>query len=685
VSHHFLSSLNPAQREAATHIEGPLLILAGAGSGKTKTITFRMAHMLEDYHIPGTEMLALSFTNKAAREMLTRLRTVVAAKKRKGITLSTFHSLGLKILRESIDKLGAGFDSHFTIYDSADQMSLLRQVLRPFKSEKNFDRSTLLSIMSKLKNALISPQEFPSHPQYQAGNKYHDFLLHIYPIYQEQLRLLNALDFDDILYHVCNLFTRSPETADMYSERFKYIIVDEYQDTNPIQFKILQGLTRTHQNICVVGDDDQSIYAFRGADISNILSFEFQYPDTKVIKLEENYRSTQRILGLANAIIKQNKKRKDKTLWSQKDSGPLPLLWLCQDETHEAQLITEHIQSLMNQGVHLSEVAILVRGQTQMGPLENELKLGQIPYRLIGGQEFYEKKEIKDILAYLSLIHNARDDLSFRRIVNTPTRGIGPKTLDTLIELAALHKKSMLQIAREAHLYPELLALDSFSSVERFAVLIEEARETFQRLDLNEALENLYNSLNYRDYVREQYEKVTQIDLKLRDLDQLVTLTKRYLETHSDAKQLGPFLSELVLSDAHSKHNATRDEDGKVYEVTLMTMHAAKGLEFDVVFIPGIEEEILPHKKSIDGMEDLSEERRLAYVAVTRAREKLIMSYTKEKKIYNKMQPRKLSRFLHGCETHFQRVDRTSFESMEEEEFQNYKNKMFDDIFKSLD
>ena len=685
MNHHYLSALNPAQREAASHIEGPLLILAGAGSGKTKTITYRMAHMLEDYRIPGAQILALSFTNKAAREMLTRLRALVPAKNRKGITLSTFHSLGLKILRESIHHLKNGFDSHFTIYDSADQMSLLRQVLKPFKSEKNFDRSVLISIMSKLKNALITPEEFPSHPQFQIGNKYHEFLLHIYPIYQNQLRLLNALDFDDILFHVCNLFKLAPEIADQYSERFRYIIVDEYQDTNPIQFKILQGLTRAHQNICVVGDDDQSIYAFRGADISNILSFEFQYPNTKVIKLEENYRSTQRILALSNSIIKQNKKRKDKTLWSQKDSGPLPLLWLCQDEVHEAQLIAEHIQVLMNQGTHLSEVAILVRGQAQMTPLENELKLAQIPYRLIGGQEFYEKKEIKDILAYLSLIHNSRDDLSFRRIVNTPTRGIGQKSIETLIEVAALKQKSLLQIAQEAHLYHELRELDSFPSIERFAALIQEAKESFQSLDLNVALENLYSALNYRQYVQEQYEKASQINLKQNDLDQLVVLTKRYLETHSDAKQLGFFLSELVLSDAHSKHHATKDEDGKVYEVTLMTMHAAKGLEFDVVFLPGLEEEILPHKKSIDAMEDLSEERRLAYVAITRAREKLIMSYTKEKKIYNKMQPRKLSRFLIGCETFFQRVDRTTFESMEEEEFQTYKNKMFDDIFKSLD
>ncbi|MDH4468467.1 MAG: 3'-5' exonuclease [Bacteriovoracaceae bacterium] len=690
MNHHYhsspyIASLNPAQREAATHIEGPLLILAGAGSGKTKTITYRMAHMMEDYGIGGDQILALSFTNKAAREMLTRLRTLVPAKRRKGITLSTFHSLGLKILRESIQHLNEGYDDSFTIYDSADQMSLLRQILKNVRAEKNFDRSTLLSLISKMKNASIRPSEFYKHPQFNPDNKYHEFLLHVYPAYQEQLKLLNALDFDDILFHVCTLFKERPDIADHYSQKFKFIMVDEYQDTNPIQFQILQGLTRTHQNICVVGDDDQAIYSFRGADISNILSFEFQFPSTKVVKLEENYRSTQRILHLANSIIKHNKKRKDKTLWSQKDSGPVPLLWQCQDESHEAQLIAEHIQTLMNQSIHLSEVAILVRGQTQMGALETELKIAQIPYRLIGGQEFYEKKEIKDILAYLSLISNPKDDLSFRRIINTPTRGIGPKTIETLVDIAGREKKPLTTIAMEAQNYPELTKLDSLDSVKNFAALIRDCKTLFQNTSLDAGLEKLYEELKYRDYVRGQYEKVTQVDQKLKDLDQLIQLTKRYCESHSDVKQLSPFLSELVLSDAHSKHNATRDEEGKVYEVTLMTMHASKGLEFDVVFLPGMEEEILPHKKSIDGMEDLSEERRLAYVAITRAREKLIMSYSKEKKMYNKMVPRKLSRFLIGAEEFYQAVDRTSFESMEEGEFQKYKDKMFDDIFKSLD
>ncbi len=681
----YLAALNPAQREAAAHIEGPILILAGAGSGKTKTITFRMAHMMEDYGIKGDEILALSFTNKAAREMLLRLRSLVPAKKRKGITLSTFHSLGLKILRESIVHLNEGYDETFTIYDSADQMSLLRQILKNVKGDKNFDRSTLLTLIGKMKNASIRAHEFATHPQFNPQNKYHEFLLHVYPAYQEQLKLLNALDFDDILFHVCTLFKQRPDLADMYSQKYRYIMVDEYQDTNPIQFQILQGLTRSHQNICVVGDDDQAIYSFRGADISNILSFEFQYPNTKVIKLEENYRSTQRILHLANSIIKHNKKRKDKTLWSQKDSGPVPLLWECQDDFHEAQLIAEHIQTLMTQSVHLSEVAILVRGQTQMGTLETELKLAQIPYRLIGGQEFYEKKEIKDILAYLSLLSNPKDDLSFRRIINTPTRGIGPKTIETLINIGAREKKPLTQIARDADQYPELTKLDSLESVKNFSLLLKEGKAHFQNDTLDVALDKLYESLNYRNYVRGQYEKVTQVDHKLRDLDQLIQLTKRYCEANSDVAKLSPFLSDLVLSDAHSKHNATRDEEGKVYEVTLMTMHASKGLEFDVVFLPGMEEEILPHKKSIEAMDDLSEERRLAYVAITRAREKLIMSYAKEKKMYNKMVPRKLSRFLVGPEEFYQKVDRTSFESMDENEFQAYKGKMFDDIFKSLD
>ena len=439
-----LTGLNPQQREAAETVLGPVLILAGAGSGKTRTVTYRIAHMLENLKIPGKEILAVSFTNKAATEMKERVAHLVPAKVRKGTTLSTFHSLGIRILREDIHHLG--YNNLFSIYDQADQMSIVREALKNYRSEKTYDRSTVMSKIGLLKNKGISPTDFTKSSEYDPENNYDGATEFAYHYYQDKLQFYNALDFDDILFLVVRLFKEFPEVARKYSERFKYIMIDEYQDTNQLQFSMIQALTSTHENICVVGDDDQAIYSFRGADISNILNFEKQYKEVKVIKLEENYRSTFPILNLANKVIEQNINRKDKTMRTSLMEGTLPQLWATGDSDHEAAVVVEEIIKLQSHGLLLSDMAILYRSNTQVPPFEDQLRISQVPYHIIGGQKFYEKKEIKDIIAYLTLIQNPRDELALRRILNVPNRGIGSVTLNKNLATAKEQKRHLLQV-----------------------------------------------------------------------------------------------------------------------------------------------------------------------------------------------------------------------------------------------
>jgi DNA helicase-2/ATP-dependent DNA helicase PcrA len=439
-----LNGLNPEQREAAETVEGPVLILAGAGSGKTRTVTYRIAYMLQNLRIPGNQILAVSFTNKAASEMKERVSHLADARTRRGITLSTFHSLGIKILREDIHHLG--YNNLFTIYDQADQMSIVREALKNYRSNKTYDRGIIMSKIGLLKNQGVSAEEFPKSKYYDPENNYDGAAEYVYHYYQEKLQFYNALDFDDILFLVVKLFKNHPEVARKYSERFKYIMIDEYQDTNSLQFSLIQALTSTHQNICVVGDDDQAIYGFRGADISNILNFEKQYQNTKVIKLEENYRSTFPILDLANQVIKENVHRKEKTMRTSQMEGIMPQLWAAGDSDHEAAIVIEEIIKLQSNGVMLSEIAILYRSNTQVPPFEDQLRIGQVPYNIIGGQKFYEKKEIKDLIAYLTLIQNSRDELALRRVLNVPNRGVGSVTLNKNLAKAQEQKRHLYQV-----------------------------------------------------------------------------------------------------------------------------------------------------------------------------------------------------------------------------------------------
>ena len=666
-----LNGLNPEQREAAETVEGPVLILAGAGSGKTRTVTYRIAHMLVNLKIPGKQILAVSFTNKAATEMKERVSHLCDSKSRKGITLSTFHSLGIRILREDIHHLG--YNNLFTIYDQADQMSIVREGLKNYRSEKSFDRSTIMSKIGLLKNQGVSAAEFPKSKYYDPENNYDGATEYVYHYYQEKLQFYNALDFDDILFLVVKLFRENPEVAKKYSERFKYIMIDEYQDTNSLQFSLIQALTSTHQNICVVGDDDQAIYGFRGADISNILNFEKQYNNVKVIKLEENYRSTFPILDLANQVIKDSVGRKDKTMRTAQMEGILPQLWATGDADHEAAVVVEEIIKLQSNSVLLSDIAILYRSNTQVPPFEDQLRMGQVPYNIIGGQKFYEKKEIKDLIGYLCLIQNTRDELALRRIVNVPNRGVGSVTLNKNLTLATEQRRHLFQVFADEQ---------EHEGIRDFIAIIKRYQIIFNEKPLLQAMTQLIDEINYYDFIEKSYDSAKLAQRKKDDVKNFLMAADRFQDRYAEEATLKNFVERLLLADAH---DAQGPGDGfKKNEVTLMTLHASKGLEYDHVFLIGMEEELLPHKKTIQDNSDINEERRLCYVGVTRARKKLIMSYAKERKLYGKMIPRFKSRFVIELGQCFKEVDRTNFGDMSEDEVKDFKKNFFGSLMDTL-
>lgn len=676
-----LGGLNDRQREAAECVDGPLLILAGAGSGKTRTVTYRIGHMVANLKLDPKSILAISFTNKAAKEMSERVKHLLGYKLRRGLTLSTFHSLGLRILRDEIDKLG--YDKNFTIYDTNDQLAIVREALKLLKAEKSFDRKTIHSKIGVLKNNGIGPEEFVSTEFYDDEDPYDVATEYVYRYYQDKLHFYNAVDFDDILFLTVQLFEENPDLAVKYSQRYKYIMIDEYQDTNGLQFRMVEHLTSTHSNICVVGDDDQSIYAFRGADITNILNFEKIYKNTKVVKLEENYRSTSQILDLANVCIKNNTHRKDKTMWSSNHGGTKPILWVCQDETHEAQVITDEIIKYQMGGGHLSEVSILYRSNNQIGPIEDQLRLSMVPYNVIGGQKLYDKKEIKDLIAYLSVILNTKDEMSLRRIINTPARGIGVKSLKEFVELSRRYNKPLFDVIEEISGTEQSKRGEH---LRKFVDLIKTFKVKFSEQPLKMTLESLINQVDYYTYIEKCYDSPKMRIHKKSDIQSFVESAQRFSETYEEEISLKSFVEKLLLADSQTNRNPSRDEDGKPNEVTLMTLHSSKGLEFDKVFMIGMEEDKLPHRRVIRDGEDISEERRLCYVGMTRARKNLIMTRTKQKIYNNTPSPRHVSRFLVEIDKdYYVEQDRTTFGHMSEEEATEYKQDYFNDLLKSLE
>jgi DNA helicase-2/ATP-dependent DNA helicase PcrA len=673
-----LLDLNPGQREAAKTIEGPVLILAGAGSGKTKTITYRIAHMIQNYDIPPEQILAVTFTNKAAGEMRERVIRAIGRTKTEAMTLSTFHSLGLMILKSELHRLG--YHRSFSIYDQSDQLSLITEALKNYRSDKKFDRKEIQAKIGNLKNKGMTPEDFRNHASFKIADPIDQVTDYAYEYYQKKLKYFNAIDFDDILLLTNQIFRQFPEVATKYSKQFQFIMVDEYQDTNSLQFNLIQSLTTTHQNLCVVGDDDQAIYGFRGADVSNILSFAKNYPKAKVIKLEQNYRSTNHILKLANEVIAHSKKRNDKKMWSEDQSGEAPLLWLMADSDHEAAVVVDDISQHYKKYGKLNNLVVLYRSNTQAPPFEDQLRMNEIPYQIIGGQKLYEKKEIKDLIAYLSIIANPSNEGALRRILNVPHRGIGPGTVEPLIEIARKNNLSLFK-TMETH---DLAEIKSHQKLKSFAQLIQRYRAKFYSESLSSALKDLLNELEFNAWIDQQYDNPKKAHVKKNDVLFLIASAERFEKIYSAKSKtlLNDFLEKILLQD----HQEKDDPNAKIPElVTLMTLHSSKGLEYEKVYLVGVEEELLPHKKTITENSDIDEERRLTYVGITRAKKQLIMTACKERKFYGKNLPRFRSRFINELRHLYTTQDRTTFGHLTEQETKDYKKSFFENLINSID
>ena len=629
-------TLNEPQREAVRHTDGPLLILAGAGSGKTRVLTHRIAYLIEELGVNPWNILAITFTNKAAGEMRQRVDNLVGFGS-ESIWVSTFHSMCVRILRRFIDRLG--YDSRFTIYDTDDQKTLMKAVCKKVDIDtKQFKERMLLSVISSAKNEMILPEEF----ELNAGGDFAQLkIAKVYREYEAQLKANNALDFDDLLVKTVQLLQTQPDVRENYQERFRYIMVDEYQDTNTVQFKLVSLLAGKYRNLCVVGDDDQSIYKFRGANIRNILDFEKEYPDAKVIKLEQNYRSTGNILNAANGVISNNKGRKDKTLWTANGEGEKISLRQFDTAYDEAEFIAEDIKKEVRDGASYNDNAVLYRTNAQSRLLEEKFIAMNIPYKIVGGINFYARREIKDILAYLKTVDNGQDDLSVRRIINVPKRGIGLTTINRIQESADERGISFY----EALLAPEMIpgAGRSASKLDSFAALIEYFKGQAEKESLTDLLNEILDMTGYAQNLEADDE--IDAESRLQNIEELLNKAAAYEEDCEDRGEkatLSGFLEEVALvADIDSLEE---DQD----YVVLMTLHSAKGLEFPHVYLAGMEDGLFPSHMTImgDDPEELEEERRLCYVGITRAEQQLTLTCARKRMVRGETQYNRISRFV---------------------------------------
>ena len=629
-------TLNEPQREAVLHTDGPLLILAGAGSGKTRVLTHRIAYLIEELGVNPWNILAITFTNKAAGEMRQRVDDLVGFGS-ESIWVSTFHSMCVRILRRFIDRLG--YDSRFTIYDTDDQKTLMKAVCKKVDIDtKQFKERMLLSVISSAKNEMILPEEF----ELNAGGDFVQLkIAKVYREYEAQLKANNALDFDDLLVRTVQLLQTQPDVRENYQERFRYIMVDEYQDTNTVQFKLVSLLAGKYRNLCVVGDDDQSIYKFRGANIRNILDFEKEYPDARVIKLEQNYRSTGNILNAANGVISNNKGRKDKTLWTANGEGEKISLRQFDTAYDEAEFIAEDIKKEVRDGASYNDNAVLYRTNAQSRLLEEKFIAMNIPYKIVGGINFYARREIKDILAYLKTIDNGQDDLAVRRIINVPKRGIGLTTINRIQEAADERGISFY----EALLAPEMIpgAGRSAAKLDSFAALIEYFKGQAEKESLTDLLNEILDMTGYAQNLEADDE--IDAESRLQNIEELVNKAAAYEEDCADRDEkatLSGFLEEVALvADIDSLEE---DQD----YVVLMTLHSAKGLEFPHVYLAGMEDGLFPSYMTImgDDPEELEEERRLCYVGITRAEQKLTLTCARKRMVRGETQYNRISRFV---------------------------------------
>ena len=633
-------TLNKEQKEAVLTVEGPLLLLAGAGSGKTRVLTHRIAYMIDEMGINPWNILAITFTNKAASEMRERVDNIVGFGAEQ-IWVSTFHSTCVKILRRHIDRLG--FATNFTIYDTDDQKAVMKEICKRFQIDtKQLKERTLMSMISAAKDELISPLEYEINA---FGDSVKKKVAAVYKEYQIVLKRNNALDFDDLIVKAVELFKACPEVLRYYQDRFKYIMVDEYQDTNTAQFELIRLLADRHHNLCVVGDDDQSIYKFRGANPRNILDFEKAYPETVVIKLEQNYRSRGHILKAANQLIKNNKERKAKTLWTNKGDGSLLHFRQFDNGYEEAEYIASDIASKVRNGqCGYGQCAILYRTNAQSRLLEERFVVMGLPYTVVGGVNFYARQEIKDILAYLKTIDNGQDDLAVKRILNVPKRGIGNASVEKVQEYADGRNISFYDALRE---YEQIVSLGrSATKLEPFVSMMQVFRAKAEYYGIVDLIQDILETVNYRDYLNSLNEEEEKTQERLQNIDELISKAAMYEQTH-DEISLSEFLEEIALvSDVDSMED--KDE-----RVCLMTIHSAKGLEFEHVYLAGMEDGLFPSYMTIvsEDPTDMEEERRLAYVGITRAMEDLTLTYARSRMVRGETQYNPVSRFVREIPT----------------------------------
>ena len=673
MDNNLIKNLNKEQQEAVLHTEGPLLILAGAGSGKTRVVTHRIAHLIKNMGVFPGSILAITFTNKAAKEMKERVESLIG-QAANNIWISTFHSACVRMLRRDIEKIG--FDRSFVIFDTSDQQVVIRDCLKELNlNEKNYPPSNVLSTIGRAKDELIEPETFAKKNQA-------DFRLskiaEIYKLYQQKLKQNNALDFDDIIMYTIKLFMDNPAVLEYYQKRFKYIHVDEYQDTNKAQYTLISLLAHLHKNLCVVGDDDQSIYMFRGADITNILDFEKEFKGAKVIKLEQNYRSTKTILDAANCVIKNNAGRKQKSLWTNNDSGCKIRCFEGQNEHEEALFIAREINKIVQlQNLDYKDFAILYRMNAQSRVLEERLMREGIPYRIFGGLRFYDRKEIKDVIAYLRLIQNPSDNYAFKRIINVPKRGLGNVTVEAIENLASHQECSMFDIIMSAKGYPQLQRV--VYKLEKFCDLINELRKLKDTLPVSVLIGEVIEKAGILSELENA--KTTESEGRIENIKELISAALEFEKGGQLEQSENEEVLEKALDNSKSDDNNVQMEqitnhqtdnqidtslnigleeflanvslvadidnlDEVKNNVVLMTIHSAKGLEFPVVFIVGMEEGIFPGYRSLYNESELEEERRLCYVGITRAKEKLYMTNTSSRTLFGKTTNNRISRFM---------------------------------------
>ncbi|MFP8488171.1 ATP-dependent helicase [Gracilimonas sp. Q87] len=653
----FLSTLNEQQKKAVTHTDGPLLIVAGAGSGKTRVLTYRIAYLLQQYKAAPEQILALTFTNKAAREMKDRIQSLIGDKGKK-LWMGTFHSIFSKILRFEAEKIGYGSD--FTIYDSNDSQTVVKQILQELNFDpKEIKPKTIHNKISDSKNQLITADTFQEK---FISSTLDDITARVYNIYNKRLKQSNAMDFDDLLVKPIELFQQHPDILEKYQDRFKYILIDEYQDTNHAQYKVTKMLAAKYENICVVGDDAQSIYSFRGADISNILNFKQDYEGATQVPLEQNYRSTKAILQCADSIIKQNTKQLDKTLWTEQDYGERITVLENFDERDEANRVASHIQNLkMREGYENNKFAILYRTNYQSRVFEEALRRKDLTYQLVGGLSFYQRKEIKDVLAYLTLLVNPHDETNLLRIINEPSRGIGNKSIQDILKQAREEGRSMWSIIQHVE------ALDVYkpakARVREFVDMIDQLRND---LENGQSLVNVTKAmLEQSGYMRALVEENSHESMMRRDNIIELQNALSYFEKGKSKASLSAFLQEISLITDQDKFDENKPA------ITLMTVHASKGLEFPVVFIVGLEENLFPMGARNNFDVDIEEERRLFYVAITRAEERLYFSHCRSRFKFGEETRQARSRFLDEVDPGVVQTETGSTITQKKERFKN--------------